>query len=157
MFPKLFKHKNHFKVSATKDTTARQVERLTKESSIELEKLGETLWPGAYFTKNNLANIGDTNWAHIDPMKMLDKVSRMDQEVLRHDTLFCTGLVIAVTIPFSVPFLELCLEVGRHCDTKERVLYDTHGRKIMDFSAEGVRRAFHWNKDNTVKYIEEEP
>lgn len=130
------------KMSASKGDAATELDRLRRGSSIEIDERREPLWQGAKFSKNGFATIGDIDWQHIDPMQIFEKVSKMDPKVLKHDILFFSGFVIAVTIPFAVPFPELCIEVSQYCKIEERVLCDMRDEVIMDFSPKGVKKAF---------------
>lgn len=61
-------------------------------------------------------------------------------------------------MPFAVPFLYVCSEVARKCDFSKRILQDTEGNVIMDFSPAGIEAAFGWKRyedDYTLVHFEE--
>lgn len=81
-----------------------------KESPIQLEKQGAIPHSEDHF-KNNLAHIKDTDWTHIDPMKILDAISLMKNKDLRDDTLYRSGLIIVVVNPsLLTPFPNCALK-----------------------------------------------
>lgn len=82
----------------------------------------EALYQGAKFTKNGFATIGDTDWQNIDPFQVRERIKKIDPKVLKQDILFFSNLMTAGTVPFGVPFPELCMEVSQHWKIGERVL-----------------------------------
>lgn len=71
------------------------------------------------------------------------KKFRVNPSILKMDTIFQSGLLVPTMIPFVAPFPKLCFEVGLRCNFDTRTLHDMDGRKIMDFSPEGVEKRFH--------------
>lgn len=45
-------------------------------------------------------------------------------------------------MPFDVSFPDLCYEVSKRCRFNKRILLDTKGNVVMDFSHEGIEVAF---------------
>jgi len=131
-----------------------QMEKLLKPSLITLEKRGKALFPTAVLV-DGLAQIRDTDWAHTDPIKSLEKMVKIPHERLFNDTLAQSRIVEASLIPFTAPFLELCLEVAKYCDIKERVLLDNEGTKILDFTMEGIESAFAWSNEGIIFSMKE--
>lgn len=69
---------------------------------------------------------------------------------LLNDTLIQSSIVEASVIPYAAPFLELYLEVGKYCITKERTLVDIEGTQILEFTMEGVEKAFAWSNEGII-------
>lgn len=49
-------------------------------------------------------------------------------------------------MPFAVPFPNLCYKVSKKCKLDKRVLLDTEGNIIMDFSSVRIEVAFGWKR-----------
>ena len=60
------------------------------------------------------------------------------------------------TIPFAVPFPELCMEVSQHWSIDERVLRGIKGKVIMHFIPEAMKSAFQWVGEGSYEYSEAE-
>lgn len=106
-------------------------------------------------SKNKLAKIADIEWSHTDPIRTLESIERIDEATLSHEILYTSALVSSTIMPFTVPFQELCCEVGKHCVLDARALYHVAGNKIMDFSMEGIEATFKLSSEGQI-YIEKD-
>lgn len=132
-----------------------QLARLTQRSQIEFAKENpEDPLKQAKF-KNSLTNIRDTNWSHTDPIWTLQAIGELDKFQISKEVVWTSGLATATLFPFVVLFPELCYEVGRHANLKDRALYDTDGNKILYFSPRGIEEAFKWSSEG-VTYMEKD-
>lgn len=109
-------------MDAQRKEYAKKLARLQKNTPIIMEKRGEEMMKEVKFCKTDLSHIGCTNWQNYDPIKPFHRSSRVDPKELEKDVVFHLGLVHATTIPFAVPYPELCFEVGQRCEIEERVL-----------------------------------
>lgn len=71
---------------------------------------------------------------------MLQSISELDKNQMLKEVVCMSGLATDTLIPFATPFLELCYKVDRHANFKDRALYDTNGKKILNFSPKGLKR-----------------
>lgn len=125
------------------------MERLMRDSMITLEERGNATFPIAILV-DDLSQIRDIDWAHTNPIKTLEKMNRIPHEQLLNDTLTQSRVIEAYMIPYTVPFLELCLEVTKYCHMKEKILNDIEGTKIIDFTMEGIESAFVWSNEGII-------
>jgi len=68
---------------------------------------------------DGLNQIRDTNWAHNDPVKTLEKMAQIPPAQLLKDILTQSRVVEASMILYTAPIIEFCLEVARYCNTKK--------------------------------------
>lgn len=115
--------------------------RLSKESLIEFQEKERPKLPKAKF-KGRYIFVGDTNWGNLDPIQTLASTTSINKEDLSEELIHTYGLFNATMMPFAVPFPDLCYEVSRKCEYDKRVLRDTEGNVIMDFSLAGIEAAF---------------
>lgn len=125
------------------------MERIKKNSLVTIEKQGRIPLVAATMV-DGLSQIRDTDWGHIDPIKTLTKMASLSHQQVLNGTLIQSSIVEASMIPFTVPFPELCLEVAKYCNIEERTLSDTEGTQIMDFSMEGIEKAFAWSNKGII-------
>lgn len=130
------------------------MEKLVKTSLIIMEKRGKALFPTAVLV-DGLGKIRDTDWENTDPVKSLEKMAKIPHERLFNNTLAQCRIVEASLIPFTAPFPELWLVVARYCDTKERVLLDNEGTKVLDFTMERIESAFAWSNKGIIFSMKE--
>lgn len=84
-------------------------------------------------------------------------MSSISKEDLSKELIHACSLFNAAMMPFAVPFPDLCSEVAKKCEYDKRVLRDTEGNVIMDFSPAGVEATFGWKRygdDYTLAYSE---
>lgn len=105
--------------------------RLTKQSIIEIEKDGETKFHKAQF-KNDLQEIKDTDWSHIDLLKMLAKLQEKSKDEKQANIIHASGLFTTSVMPFTVKFPEL-IEMAKHVDF-QRTIFKKDDNQIMEFS-----------------------
>jgi len=120
--------------------------RLLKESLIEFQQKEKPELPEAKFKGRHIF-VGDTNWGNLDPILTLGSTSFISKEDLLEELIHTCGLFNAAMIPFA-----------RKCEYDNRVLRDTEGNVIMDFSSVGVETTFGWKRygdDYTLAYFEE--
>ena len=136
-------------MSIAKKNKELQIKRLMKTTEITLEKRWKAAFPTAVIV-DGLGQIRDTKWAHTNPIKSLEKMAKIPYERLLNDTLAQSIIVEAFMIPYTAPFPELCLEVAKYYNKKERILLDTEGTKILDFTMEGRESAFAWSNEGII-------
>lgn len=84
---------------------------------------------------------------------MRDKIKTMDIMTLKKDLTFFSGLSNAALIPFVIPFLELCFEVGQLWQKGDQVLKDIKGDVIVDLNLEAIKEAFQWKFEGSFEYM----
>lgn len=100
--------------------------------------------------KNNLVNIRDTYWSHIDPNWTLQSISKLKKSQMLDEIMNTSSLINATVFPFASPFPKLCFEFGRYCNYKESVPCDTKDDIIMDFSPKDIEYVFKWNNEELI-------
>lgn len=81
----------------------------------------------------------------------------MSQEDLAEEIIHSCDLFRAAMMPFVIPFTDLCYEVSKKCKLDKRVLLDTEGNVIMNFSPFENEATFGWKRygDDYIRYSEE--
>lgn len=118
-----------------------QVETITRPSQFVFEKRDRTKFSKAKF-KGRFLFVGDTIWGNLDPIQTITSVEPISQEDIVEEIIHSCGLFRAAMMPFVIPFPNLCYEVSKKCKLDKRILLDTKGNVIMDFSPSRIEATF---------------
>lgn len=137
--------------------TEDQMERILRESQIDFREREKPELPEAKL-KGRFTFVGDTDWGNVDPIQTIASTATLKEEDLQDEIIHSCGLFNATMMPFAVPLPDSCYEVAKRCKLDKRVLLDTEGNVIMDFTPAGIEAAFGWRRygdDYTLAQSEE--